>query len=639
MLEHSTLTESGAAAYFDCKLEPNNIPKTKNMTIRSFWLALLVAVFIPNVTTTPVAYEADLMDLEPSPFITENDSNIQSTIVTSHLMSDDDLDSNLDALPRRHRHHHHHHHQKHGQESENDNQAESNPVQRIYIASEHAEMCSRGRMSDINGFTWKNGECETCQCEKRQVICEQEPCPDLPCEDPVPVEGECCQMCPEKLCQAADGRHFADGAEWHLDDCTFCECRKGRVLCSVEDCEFKACANPTKVPGRCCPVCPDRSCHEDNGSNHTAGDVWEEGQCTHCYCRKGEKVCADEKCPHINCSDAYRRPGECCARCPGALDCVLSTWGSWSECPIQECGGGMQRRYRSVVVHPKKGGSFCPHMSEAKMCPKLPCNEIPVCPVSSWETWGHCSATCGSGRRLRMRQRTKVTKATMTSLIDCSDTHLQESMPCYTGSCNLSPAMLMNAEPDMDHCLQMRWTEWGPCSVACGVGLRTRQQVLINSSHPLGHLCHLLQETKQCHGHDCSGSTGSPVNCKVTPWSSWTPCSASCGGNAAKSKHRSILRQNSVGGRSCPQLSASRPCRLDPCPLTLELNLYADDQCMSQDDGIKHYTEGERWKPEKCTSCQCVNSRKVCQPIECPKQECSNPVEMPGFCCLFCIGQ
>ena len=59
---------------------------------------------------------------------------------------------------------------------------------------------------------------------------------------------------------------------------------------------------------------------------------------------------------------------------PGALDCVLSTWGSWSECPIQECGGGMQRRYRSVVVHPKKGGSFCPHMSEAKMCPKLPCN-------------------------------------------------------------------------------------------------------------------------------------------------------------------------------------------------------------------------------------------------------------------------
>ncbi|CAK8696099.1 unnamed protein product [Clavelina lepadiformis] len=99
------------------------------------------------------------------------------------------------------------------------------------------------------------------------------------------------------------------------------------------------------------------------------------------------------------------------------------------------------------------------------------------------------------------------------------------------------------------------------------------------------------------------------------------------------------IRQNSAGGRTCPQLSASRPCRLDPCPLTLELNLYADDQCMSQDDGIKHYTEGERWKPEKCTSCQCVNSRKVCQPIECPKQECSNPVEMPGFCCLFCIGQ
>ena len=60
-----------------------------------------------------------------------------------------------------------------------------------------------------------------------------------------------------------------------------------------------------------------------------------------------------------------------------AVECILSTWGSWSECPIQECGGGMQRRFRGVLVEPRQGGSFCPHMSEAKLCPRLDCNGKP----------------------------------------------------------------------------------------------------------------------------------------------------------------------------------------------------------------------------------------------------------------------
>lgn len=43
----------------------------------------------------------------------------------------------------------------------------------------------------------------------------------------------------ERLCKASDGRYFKNGAEWNLNDCTTCECRKGVILCSVEDCKYK----------------------------------------------------------------------------------------------------------------------------------------------------------------------------------------------------------------------------------------------------------------------------------------------------------------------------------------------------------------------------------------------------------------
>nr|CAB3258130.1 kielin/chordin-like protein [Phallusia mammillata] len=496
----------------------------------------------------------------------------------------------------------------------------------------YTQMCEQGLLADDNQVTWHNEDCHTCRCQGATAICQQETCPSLDCQHPVSVESKCCPMCPDQVCKAADGRFFAEGADWHLDDCTFCECKQGRVLCSIEDCEFKSCKTPHKVPGRCCPVCPDTSCYENNGMNHTAGTVWKEDVCTHCYCGNGEKLCAEEKCPHINCTNPYQPEGQCCLKCLDAIECVVSTWGDWGECPIQECGGGMRRRYRSVVIPPRNGGAFCPHMSEAQLCPRTPCNDIPVCPVTKWSTWSHCTATCGNGRRIRMRREAKVTKATMTSLIDCSQTHMQESMRCYTGTCNIAPRSMISNEPaDTSHCQNLAWSAWSKCSKSCGRGNKVRQQIPANTSTKHGERCHLLQMVKKCHGHNCS-SAG--VNCKVTAWGTWTPCTATCGDTARKTKHRMIKRHPTEGGKPCPKLKLTKSCRLPACTKPMFSIFHGEEGCVS-DDGQTHYDENESWISEDCLTCRCVNSVKQCG-LDCSKLGCEDPSNYDRGCCSLC---
>ncbi|KAK4292096.1 hypothetical protein Pmani_035109, partial [Petrolisthes manimaculis] len=53
-------------------------------------------------------------------------------------------------------------------------------------------------------------------------------------------------------------------------------------------------------------------------------------------------------------------------------------------------------------------------------------------------------------------------------------------------------------------------------------------------------------------------------NCRVSPWSSWSHCSATCG-KAYKSKTRTIMSLPQFGGRKCPRkLERKRKCKRNP---------------------------------------------------------------------------
>jgi len=49
------------------------------------------------------------------------------------------------------------------------------------------------------------------------------------------------------------------------------------------------------------------------------------------------------------------------------------------------------------------------------------------------------------------------------------------------------------------------------------------------------------------------------LDCSVSDWSPWSPCSSSCG-SGTSSRHRAVIRPESNGGVSCPDLHQARSC-------------------------------------------------------------------------------
>ncbi|XP_068697131.1 A disintegrin and metalloproteinase with thrombospondin motifs adt-1-like [Montipora foliosa] len=225
---------------------------------------------------------------------------------------------------------------------------------------------------------------------------------------------------------------------------------------------------------------------------------------------------------------------------PCPVDGNWGPWGKWSECS-STCGPGKQTRVRQCNnPAPAYGGKKCEGpFKQNGVCIKR------KCPVDGkwgkWSSWSECSKSCKQGQRSRSRKcDSPVPKydgnpcdGDSKQKIPCN-----ENIPCPDGNDFVSSVDGMWGS----------WTTWSACSQTCGYGIRDRKRYC-DSPRPAYNGSSCVGDGYQkmrCHAYyPC------PVNGNWTSWSSWTPCTKTCGLSYRKRSRSCTNPRPQYGGNGC----------------------------------------------------------------------------------------
>ncbi|XP_039394976.1 spondin-1 isoform X1 [Mauremys reevesii] len=169
-----------------------------------------------------------------------------------------------------------------------------------------------------------------------------------------------------------------------------------------------------------------------------------------------------------------------------------------------------------------------------------------TCIYSNWSPWSACSSsTCDKGKRMRQR----MLKAQLDLSVPCPDT--QDFQPCMGPGCS---------DEDGSTCMMSEWITWSPCTVSCGMGMRSRERY-VKQFPDDGSMCKVpTEETEKCIvNEECS-----PSSCLVTEWAEWNECSASCG-MGMKKRHRMIKMTPADGSMCNTETTEVEKCMMPEC--------------------------------------------------------------------------
>jgi hypothetical protein len=211
--------------------------------------------------------------------------------------------------------------------------------------------------------------------------------------------------------------------------------------------------------------------------------------------------------------------------------------------------------------------------------------------------WSACSETCGAGTQSRSRDMTKP--------------------PNYSGKCVTSEQRSCTGVTCDVDCAMSPWTAWTACSETCGAGLASRSRTVDMQLEFAGKPCTgLLNDTMVCNAGSC------PVDCQVSQWSDWGPCSKSCG-YGERERVRVVLKTGKTGGYTCPSLSQYSSCNVHFCPIDCDVGLFGYWTECSESCGVNGKTSHTRGVVTKAAhngaACPELTETKQCNRKECPR--------------------
>jgi hypothetical protein len=268
-----------------------------------------------------------------------------------------------------------------------------------------------------------------------------------------------CLQCPEGKFQQADGMTACvdcESGKYTTIEHDKISCHTCAVLDSVRKYDTKGLAGQKQcwpVPLACAPG--------SWGSWGTCTKSCGTGQHTHSRpplrqpatgpCGVGEDQCTAAWGGGASCGSMVWSETRNCNEQACAVDCVMSTWSSWTQC-TRTCGTGKTSRARVMTRAPNFGGKVCPTPHE-----QVSCNEH-SCALSALPTMCHSGHVRCAVQRLS--HPNSISNRPELNTCGHTTTRIDEGDPCWeAGDCDTvhrRPGWCHEADTDGERALAQR---------------------------------------------------------------------------------------------------------------------------------------------------------------------------------------